>query len=69
LNGVRKNKKGRKANRKINSMPFYRLKEYIKYKALERGIAVIEVPEYNTSKQCSRCGSMRFHLQGLWVSD
>jgi len=32
-------------NRKINSMPFYRLKEYIKYKALERGIAVIEVPE------------------------
>jgi len=59
LKGVRKNKKGRKANRKIHTMPFYRLKEYIKYKALERGIAVIGVPEYNTSKQCSRCGSMR----------
>jgi len=60
LKGVRKKSKGkgRKANRKINSMPFYRLKEYIKYKALERGILVIEVPEYNTSKQCSRCGSM-----------
>ncbi|RLG37353.1 MAG: hypothetical protein DRN91_05715 [Candidatus Alkanophagales archaeon] len=39
-------------------MPFYKLKEYIKYKALERGIVVVEVPEYNTSKQCSRCGSM-----------
>ena len=61
LKGVRKNSKGkgRKANRKVNSMPSHKLKEYIKYKALERGIAVIEVPEYNTSKQCSRCGSMR----------
>lgn len=59
LKGVRKNwNKGRKANRKINSMPSYRLKEYIKYKAHERGIIVIEVPEHNTSKQCSRCGSM-----------
>jgi len=60
LKGVRNNKKrGRKANRKVNSMPSHKLKEYIKYKALERGILVIEVPEYNTSKQCSRCGSMR----------
>jgi len=60
LKGIRNNKKrGRKANRKINSMPSHKLKEYIRYKALERGIAVIEVPEFNTSKQCSRCGSMR----------
>ena len=29
LNGVRNNNKGRKVNRKVNSMPFYRLKEYI----------------------------------------
>ncbi|MDF2956933.1 MAG: Transposase [Candidatus Alkanophagales archaeon MCA70_species_1] len=58
LKGVRKNK-GRKVNRKVNSMPLYRLKEYIRYKAFERGILVIEVPEYNTSKQCSRCGSLR----------
>ncbi len=39
-------------------MPSHKLKEYIKYKAIERGILVIEVPEYNTSKQCSCCGSM-----------
>ena len=60
LKGIRNNSKGkgRRANRKVNSMPFYKLKEYIKYKALERGIVVVEVPEYNTSKQCSRCGSM-----------
>ena len=69
LNGVRKNNRGRKVNRKVNSMPFYKLKEYIKYKALERGIAVIEVPEFNTSKQCSRCGSMRTERpsQGLFI--
>jgi len=42
-------------NRKVK-MPFYKLK--VKYKAIEKGIVVIEVPEYNTSKQCSRCGSM-----------
>ena len=69
LNGVRKNNKGRKMNRKVNSMPFYRLKEYIKYKALERGILVIEVPEYNTSRQCSRCGSMNTERpsQGIFI--
>ncbi|RLI03016.1 hypothetical protein DRO30_01735 [Candidatus Bathyarchaeota archaeon] len=69
LNGVRKKNKGRKVNRKVNSMPSYKLKEYIKYKALERGILVIEVPEYNTSKQCSRWCSMRTERpsQGLFV--
>jgi len=69
LKGIRKNDKGKKVNRKVNSMPFYRLKEYIKYKALERGIVVIEVPEYNTSKQCSRCGSMNTKrpYQGVFI--
>jgi len=69
LKGVRKNNKGRKANRKIHSMPFYRLKEYIKYKAMERGIVVIEVPEFSTSKQCSRCGSMNTERpsQGVFI--
>ena len=57
LKGIRNKKRGRMANRKVDSMP-YKLKEYIKYKAIERGILVIEVPEYNTSKQCSCCGSM-----------
>jgi len=69
LNGVRNNNKGREVNRRANSMPFYRLKEYIKHKALERGIAVIEVPEFNTSKQCSRCGSMNTKRpsQGVFI--
>jgi len=69
LNGVRNNNKGRKVNRKVNSMPFYCLKEYIKYKAMERGIAVVGVPEHYTSKHCSRCGSMNTERphQGVFV--
>ena len=56
-------------NRKVSTMPFYRLKEYVKCKALERGIAVIEVSELNTSKQCSRCGSMNAKRpsQGVFI--
>ncbi|WP_456487719.1 RNA-guided endonuclease InsQ/TnpB family protein, partial [Candidatus Alkanophaga liquidiphilum] len=69
LEGIRKNHKGRKANRKVNSMPFYKLKEYIKYKALERGILVIEIPEFNTSKQCSRCGSLRTERPGVFICE
>jgi len=46
LKGIRNNKKrGRKANRKVDSMPSHKLKECIKYKVLEKGIEVIEVPE------------------------
>lgn len=69
LKGVRNKKRGRKANRKVYSMPSHKLKEYIRYKALERGIAMIEVPEFNTSKQCSKCGSMNTERpsQGVFI--
>jgi len=48
-------------------MPFYRLKEYIKYKDLERGID--RSSEYNTSKRRSRCGSINTerHSQELLI--
>ena len=36
LNGIRNNNKGKKVNRIVNSMPFHKLRKYIKYKALER---------------------------------
>jgi len=69
LSGIRNKNKGRKVNRKINTMPFYCLKEYIKYKALEKRIVVIEVPEFNTSKQCSKCGSLNTKrpFQGVFI--
>ncbi|MDI6884326.1 MAG: transposase [Hadesarchaea archaeon] len=56
--GIRKNGKGRKFNRKLNTWPFWKLRQYIKYKANWCGIRVIEVSEAYTSQRCWRCGSI-----------
>jgi putative transposase len=56
--GIRKNGKGRRFNRKLNSWPFWKLRQYIEYKANWRGIAVIEVNEAYTSRLCWRCGAI-----------
>jgi len=53
--GIRKNGKGRRFNRKLNSWPFWKLRQYIKYKANWRGIYVVEVSEAYTSQWCWRC--------------
>jgi putative transposase len=56
--GIRRNGKGRRFNRKLNSWPFWKLRQYIEYKANWRGIAVIEVNEAYTSQRCWRCGAI-----------
>jgi len=56
--GIRKNDKGRRFNRKLNSWPFWKLRQYIKYKASWRGIMVVEVSEAYTSQRCWRCGAI-----------
>ena len=67
LKGIRKQKKGRKFNRKLNSFPYYRLSKFIEYKASWEEIAVIKVNEANTSKLCSRCGSQGLRHNGKFV--
>lgn len=67
LKGIRKQSKGRKFNRKLNSFPYYRLSKFIEYKALWEGITVIKVNEANTSKLCSRCGSQGLRHNGKFV--
>ena len=64
LKGIRKQNKGRKFNRKLNSFPYYRLSKFIEYKANWEGIMVIKVNEANTSKLCSRCGSQGLRHNG-----
>jgi putative transposase len=68
LKGIRKSAKGRRMNRIVSNMPFYKLTEYIKYKANWQGIQVIKINERKTSHTCSKCGSegKRPH-QGLFV--
>jgi len=67
LKGIRKQDRGRKFNRKLNSFPYYRLSKFIEYKALWEGIAVIKVNEAYTSKLCSRCGSQGLRRNGKFV--
>ena len=67
LKGIRKQKRGRKFNRKLNSFPYYRLSKFIEYKAAWEGIAVIKVNESNTSKLCSRCGSQGLRRNGKFI--
>jgi len=57
LKGIRRNGKGRRFNRKLNNgFPYYKLSQFIEYKARWLGIKVIKVSERNTSKICHKCG-------------
>ncbi len=59
LKGIRKSAqhKGKRLNRIVSNMPYYKLTRFITYKALEHGIRVVKIKETNTSKLCSRCNS------------
>jgi len=67
LKGIRKNGKGRRFNRRLNNgFPYYRLSQFIEYKAKWLGIKVIKVNERNTSKTCHRCGMKGLRVGSLF---
>jgi len=68
LKGIRKSARGKRFNRIVSNMPYYKLTKYIEYKANWKGIQVFKINERGTSHTCSRCGSegKRPH-QGLFV--
>ena len=48
-------------------MPYYKLTQYIIYKAIAEGIRVIQIDERGTSHTCSRCGLSGYRpTQGLF---
>ena len=49
--------KGKRFNRIVSNMPYYKLTQMIEYKAKWEGIPVLKVNERGTSKTCSECGS------------
>jgi putative transposase len=59
LTGIRNNAKtkGRRMNRVVANMPFYKLTELITYKANWEGIPVLTTKEWYSSKTCSKCSS------------
>jgi putative transposase len=66
LRDIRKQNKGRRFNRKLNSFPYFKLAQYIKYKAGWEGIKVMEVSEAYTSQICHRCGEKGIRNNGLF---
>lgn len=57
LSGIRENTTRRRKDRcHHHSWAFYQLEQFIRYKAIEKGLDVIQVDAKNTSKGCSRCG-------------
>jgi len=50
-------KRSRKLNRILSSIPSYKIKQMLTYKALWNGISVFLVNEAWTSKTCHKCGS------------
>ncbi len=58
LKGIRQKAKGKRMNRIVSNMPYYKLTQFIKYKAMWDGVPVIIVSEAYTSKTCHRCGSL-----------
>jgi putative transposase len=59
LDGIRNNKKHTKSfNYGLNSWSFYQLEKFIEYKGKLEGIPITYIEPRNTSKECSRCGSI-----------
>jgi len=68
LKGIRQRAKGKRMNRIVSGMPYYKLTQFIKYKAAWDGIAVLVISEAYTSKACHRCSGLGSRpYQGLFL--
>ena len=56
LDGIRERRLSKKVRREIHLWAYRQLAFFLDYKAVERGMTVIEVDPRGTSKGCSRCG-------------
>src|SRR5215813_4097484 len=64
----KKERRGRKFNRKLSGFPYFKFTEYLTYKAALAGIKVIKILEDWTSQTCRKCkqrGTRR--TQGLFM--
>jgi len=56
LKGLRRQKRGKRMNRRLHAMPYGQLRIAIELVARRNGVRVVPVPPRNTSKTCPRCG-------------
>lgn len=57
LKGIRQRARGKRFNRIVSSMPYFKLGEMIEYKAEILGITVVKTNEAYTSKLCHICNT------------
>ena len=50
--------RSKKLNKRFHSLPFYKLRKYIEYKANSEGIDVRFIEPADTTKTCHRCGNV-----------
>ena len=67
LKGIRKIRKNKQINYWLHSWNFYQLQKFIEYKAYQKGINIIKVSPYNTSKICSKCKSIKTKRQRSFI--
>ncbi|MEX2722112.1 MAG: RNA-guided endonuclease InsQ/TnpB family protein [Candidatus Wukongarchaeota archaeon] len=60
---VKRKTRCKKNNRKIHTMPSYKIKHMLTYKALWKEIPAIPLNEAYTSKLCWRCGSLNTEIR------
>ena len=58
LTGIRNAKMRKKQRRELNKWNFFQFEQFLKYKAMAKGIAVEYTPARYTSQKCSRCGTI-----------
>jgi IS605 OrfB family transposase len=58
LKGIRNKNRGKTMNRLLSNWSFYQLNSFIKYKSIQKGIQIIEICPWYTSKTCNRCGEV-----------
>jgi len=64
LKGLSKKRRDKAMNRRLSMWPRRRLHQYIEYKAAWRGVPVIKVDPYNSSRRCPTCGRIRHSRMG-----
>jgi putative transposase len=76
LKGVFKPRKDKALNRRLSMWPRRKLHQFIEYKAAWRGVPVIKVNPYNSSRRCPTCGRIqhsrmgaRFECECGWQAD
>ena len=58
LKGIRNAKAKKEQRKELNKWNFYQFEQFLKYKAMAKGIRVEYTPARYTSQKCSRCGTI-----------